>query len=132
MASLLELEQILQELREHPHALIQWHGWKIHLVLAQRSQFCLHTIVYCGDAYVPPGVREAVLLNPAAIGSSLRTSVRLDEQTHRVTLLHEATQPPVANRELAQILEEFSWVAERWWQYLNERDRRDLIYVIAR
>jgi hypothetical protein len=128
MTSQLQINHMIRELRVHRRTLVTLHGWKVVIEYSLQGGLLISTPIYQGDHYIPLGVREALHTNPLERSSLLRTHVTLNESAYMVTLHHTGREEDLSPG-FSEILEEFCWAAERWWLYLDERDRRDLVHI---
>lgn len=94
------------------------------------SKVSLQTPVYHGGNYIPKSVRQA--LSQKALfprQSEILTHLTIDEK-HFTVLLNYSGPLSESNRtSFKELLEEFSLIAEKWRDYLDEQDRNDLVYV---
>lgn len=124
-----QLNQMIHELKVYWKTDFLLHGWQLSIERSPKNGLIISTPVYRGDGYVPPAVRQAIQTEDFLEGGSpLRTYVLLDEAAYTVTLYYSGSTRDLS-ADFAELLEEFTWVAERWWNYLDERDRRDLIFL---
>lgn len=132
MNSQLQLSTIRSKLSAQHRVQVSLHGWDLLLELSQEKGLSISTPIYQGDQYTPPGVRQGIQGNPFEGMSHLRTHLTLDEESHTVTLHYRGGAGDLSEGALAPLLEEFSWTAEQWWRYLDDRDKRDLVYIMVR
>lgn len=132
MNSQLQLIAICSELSAQHRVQVSLHGWNLLLEFSQDKGLSISTLIYQGDQYTPPGVRQGLQGNPFEGMFHLRTHLTLDEESHTVTLHYRGGVEDLSERALAPLLDEFSWTAEQWWRYLDDRDKRDLVYIMAR
>lgn len=110
-------------------ALVSIHGWPLTIERPISGELFISTAVYKGDRYIPPSVRNALSGDPFEGVSHLPTHVSLDEPTYVVTLHYDGYPEDLREETLTPLLDEFSWNAEQWWRYLDDHDRRDLVYL---
>lgn len=132
MNSQLQLSTIRSELNAQHRVQLSVHGWNLLLELSQEKGLSISTLIYQGDHYTPPGVRQGIQGNPFKGISHLRTHLTLDEESHTVTLYYRGGVEDLSQDALAPLLDEFSWTAEQWWHYLDDRDKHDLVYSRVR
>lgn len=129
MTTQMQLMTIIRELNMHRKTYVSVHGWEILVESVPDHGLRISTPIYKGENYIPPGVRAAILSPVLETHSHLRTHLSLEEDLFTVHLHYQGGPEDLLQASLAPILEEFSWVAEQWWQHLDDRDKKDLVYV---
>ncbi len=104
----------------------------IQLALVEDGQsIVLTALIYSGDGYIPPSVRDSINKEVA----TKQISFVIDEKTHQIYLRHLQnifSWQLLNQQEFFSILETFSESVEKWRLLLDQKDRNDLIYVTSK
>lgn len=124
------LHPIIEAVHHRGQSIFSLHGWDLSIACSTEEGLYIETSVYQGEHFIPPSVRSAVDTQPNHnIHSFLPTLLRLDEEDSQVLLHYNGNATDLTMMRFNAVLEEFAWVAEQWWTYLNERSRGDLVYI---
>lgn len=93
------------------------------------SKLHLSTLVYRGDKYIPPSVREAVHFHLETPYSQIHTWLSVDEELFQITLHHIGNFSNIGVDELQEITSEFEDAAFKWREIFEEKDRQDLVHI---
>ena len=93
------------------------------------SKLHLSTLVYRGDKYIPPSVREAVHFHLETTYSQIHTWLSLDEELYQITLHHIGNFSNIGIDELQEITSEFEDAAFKWREIFEQKDRQDLVHI---
>jgi len=94
------------------------------------SKLSLQTSVYQGGNYIPKSVRSNVSQKAVSpIPSEIITFLTIDEPQFQINLNYLGRLDAVTKTGIKELLEEFTIVADRWRDYLDEQDRNDLVRV---
>lgn len=109
---------------------IRLGGSDINVRLQDKERMSLTASVYEGGNYIPESVRKCVG-GKVPFDGWIPTRLIIEEDKYQIVLdYNESIQadPQI----LKDLLEEFSWQADEWRLYLEEHDKRDLVYIYAR
>lgn len=98
-------------------------------VLDNATKISLSSIVYFGGNFIPKSVRKAITLTPAFEKDHIKTTLTVDEDAFSVSLSYLGSLETLNKRMFVDHIEEFSWLADEWRLYLDERDKNDLVHV---
>jgi hypothetical protein len=91
----------------------------------------LSTVVYHGDRFIPPSVRQAVHYHLETPYSRIHTWLHVDEELYQITLHHIGSFSNDVD-ELQEVASEFEDAAIKWREIFEERDRQDLVHIPMR
>lgn len=127
-----DLKRLFRKLIRQFSAKINIFGSDININFFEHaSKIQLSTPVYLGTNYIPSSVRSCIA-QTSPFGHSLKTSFFIDEDNYRIILNFAG---PLDHTEVSlfeETIEEFGSLASEWKSLLDERDKRDLIYVYQR
>lgn len=126
------LHPIIEAVHHRDQGTYSLHGWELSIAYSIEEGLCIETAVFQGEHFIPLSVRAAVHSRPSTIHPSLQVVLRIDEEESRVILHYTGNRADVTTSGFNAVLEEFTWLAEQWWQHLDERSRGDLLYVHVR
>lgn len=99
-------------------------------VFDNSSKLVLTTPVYFGGGYIPKSVRVGVSKTPPFDkNQTIRTTLSIDEENFRVFLKFVGTTETLNSERFVHLMEDFCYLAEEWRIYLDEHDKKDLVYV---
>ncbi|WP_041941950.1 hypothetical protein [Waddlia chondrophila] len=125
-----EINRLLQELSHAEQAQIYLNGFAVSVhMLECGSRLTLSTPVYCGGNYIPNSVRESLRKKAPFDRLDIQTFLEIDEEDFSIMLIYQGECAPSGYGGIVDLLEDFSWLAEKWRDYLDEQDKNDLIYV---
>lgn len=124
-----QLPGIIENLTEKCFAIVMIEGMLIRLSLLEDGDTLhLSTPVFYGDNYIPKSVKEALQSREVVSSELLKVSFRIDEDSYSVFL--NCQGPWIGNIDsVKEMLYEFSWLAEEWKQWLNEKGKGDLLPI---
>ncbi|MDP1879481.1 MAG: hypothetical protein Q8K60_00910 [Parachlamydiaceae bacterium] len=93
------------------------------------SKILISTSIYQGDNYIPGSVRHCINHKAPFSQMNMLTYISVDEKEFRIKLNYAGHEDFLSKENLTLLLEEFGSLAEKWRLYLDEHDKRDLIYV---
>lgn len=130
MTQQLQINTILKQLHIGQPVQVSLHGWPLLMECSREEELTISALVYRGENFIPFSVRDALKKNPFKESSSLKTYLTLNEEAYTITLHYQgnARDFPV----IEPLLDEFSWLTEQWWIYLDDQDRRDLVPLSVR
>jgi hypothetical protein len=134
MPVIQEYKKIYQKLMQESVAEIVVGGFNITIRIYDNARkFSLITDVYSGGNYIPKSVRECMTKHPNLTRDNpripLKTFVTLDEPNFRIYLNYLGLFEGMNNESFRSVMDDFSWQAEQWRIFLDENDKKDLIYV---
>jgi len=126
-----DLAKTYEELIKGGQSLLFSSGSDISLqALEGGSKFLLSTPIYFGADYLPGSVREAAKkIPPFDLHQTLLTSIKIDEEQFRVYLTYLGASLDLAQDKFKHTLAEFDYLASEWRIYLDEHEKKDLIWV---
>lgn len=95
----------------------------------EESTLALSTLVYDGGNYIPPSVRECLSRIAPFSKGHIPARLSVEEETYQIRLNYSGRMTRLTHDHLAEIIEEFEYLAEKWRYYLDEHGKRDLIHV---
>jgi hypothetical protein len=93
------------------------------------SKIHLSTLVYKGDNYIPPSVREASHFHLETPYSQIHAWLNVDEELFEISLHHIGNFSNIGIDELQEITSEFEDAAYKWREIFEEKDRQDLVHI---
>lgn len=96
------------------------------------ERLSLTASVYEGGNYIPQSVRKSVQGRTPFEGQWIPTKLVIEENEFRVILTYNGSRVGFNPQNFKDLLEEFSWQADEWRLYLEERDKHDLVHVYSR
>lgn len=125
-----EIKKLIRELLNADVAKVHLDGFNITIKTCdQRRRIALSTPVYSGGNYIPKSVRHCLSEKNPFSRYAMDTHLEIDENTFSVHLYYIDEMTPVTTTHFVDLLEDFSELAERWRQRLDEHDQNDLVYV---
>ena len=98
-------------------------------VLDGESKLILTTPVYFGGNFIPISVRNCLSLKSPFDQATIKTSLSVDDKNFSVYLNYLGSLDNLNHKGFSDLLEEFTWLADEWRLFLDERDKNDLIHV---
>lgn len=123
------LHSIIEVMRSQQQGVFSLHGWELAIAYSKEEGLSIETVVFQGQHFIPFAVRGALHSTPYSVQSSLRITPILDEEESRIIIHYTGNALDVSPMRFSAILEEFTWAAEQWWNYLDEHSRGDLVYA---
>ena len=126
-----DINKLMKELTQASIAMIEFGGSSITVKASDQSKISLSTPVYFGGNYIPKSVRACVKQTSPFQIYPIRTDLIIDEENFRIYLNYLGDLNALNNHHFIDVLEDFSSLAEKWREYLDEHDHNDLVYVTA-
>lgn len=124
------MDKLLNKLMSTDSAQIQMNGFAVTLnILDKGPKIFLSTPVYFGGNYIPKSVRGCVSQKAPFDRLNIQTRLEVDEEGFQINLCHEGNMALAGNNQLVTTLEDFSWLADKWRDYLDEHDKNDLVHI---
>ncbi len=125
-----EVKKLLQELGYADVAKIDLGGGSITVkAFDHGKKIFLSTPVYFGGNYIPKSVRSCLKQRAPFESFVIRTTLKVDEDHYSIHLNYIGDIETMTNQRLIGILEDFSGLAARWRDYLDEHDQNDLVHI---
>ena len=126
------VQDLILHLLHHRRVQIPVNGSDIRVALCPAEEtLALKTLIYQGSNYLPGSVRQSCMNEKQGPFSSLLTQLSVDEESFQVFLHYVGSTSELEQDSFLHLLEDFSHLAEQWRLYLDDQDRRDLVYVRA-
>lgn len=94
------------------------------------SKLLLTTPVYSGGNFIPKSVRQCLTRKAPFDDDRINTSLKVDEDKFQIDLNYTGSVDNCSNKQrFIDLIEEFSWLAEKWRDYLDEHDQNDLVHI---
>ncbi|MCB1112744.1 MAG: hypothetical protein H7A37_03925 [Chlamydiales bacterium] len=123
-----EMEKLFRTLLTKDSAQIYFCGSNLLIcIIDNASKLSVTTPVYFGNDYIPKSVRQCTENTPPFHSDSIKTFVTIDGD--QVTLRYLGKIDPLNNYKFRELLTEFCYMAEKWRDYLDEHDKKDLLRV---
>lgn len=125
-----DLQRLFQKLGQSSTVHFTVDGTDILIrVFDNASKIYLSTPVFSGGNFIPRSVRKC-LSEKAPFGhNDLKTYFTVDEEHFQVVLNYIGLLESIQNDGLKTQLEDFSYMAEMWHQYLEDHGKNDLVHV---
>ncbi len=128
-----DLKRLFDELKLLKSTHFSLNGFNISIkILEHPSKIYLGTTVYFGGNYIPKSVRNCVSRKAPFDHSFINTYLTIDENQFQVALNYTGDTDSLNAFKFRQLIEEFSYLAQEWQQFLDEHDKNDLVYVRAK
>ena len=125
-----EIKKMVMDLSKKNHAELELSGFTITVeTYEQHSWVSVSTTVYFGGDYIPPSVRKSVSDHPAFTRGAIEAELRIYEESFQIKLSYLGRLDGLDCPHFFQMIEDFRWLAEKWRDYLDERDKNDLVYI---
>ncbi|MFQ5753290.1 MAG: hypothetical protein ACE5HI_14965 [bacterium] len=127
-----EIQKILDELTLAESAKIDLGGSSITIkVFDNATKIFLSTPVYLGGNYIPKSVRNCLKQKAPFDTLNIRTTLEVEEEKFEIFLKFVGLVEQMTKQKFIDLLEDFSWLAEKWRDYLDENDKKDLLHIHA-
>lgn len=129
-----DVKKIFNELLSKDEGLffLQEYGITIQ-VLDNSTKFSLSIPIYVGENYIPKSVRAgAKQILPFQKTQTLKTTLTIVEENYCVFLHYLGATENFNSCQFIYVVEEFSFLADKWRIYLDDRDKNDLVYIHAK
>lgn len=128
-----EVKRLIKELGLTDIANIDLGGGKITVKSFDHGdKIFLSTLVYSGGNYIPKSVRNCLRHRAPFDSIFIRTTLKVDEDNFSVHLNYLGNMEMMNDHRLIGILEDFSGLAAKWRDYLDEHDENDRVYIPVR
>lgn len=128
-----EVKRLISELVNADVAQIDIGGSCITVKACEEgNKIFLSTPVYFGGNYIPKSVRYCLTHRAPFQSYSTQTTLKVDEDNFKVYLNHLGDIENMNKTRFIDLLENFSGLAERWREYLEEHDQNDLVHIPIR
>lgn len=125
-----ELRHLVEHLIHGELSTIFVFGNPINVSLTDHeTMVSLSAPVYEGGNYIPGSVRECLKVRAPFQSNLLKTFFKVDEDRFHISLNYSGTLDSLDQEGFKELLEEFGHLTEEWRLYLDDHDKRDLIYV---
>lgn len=125
-----EIQQLLHQLRRGNTVSIPFDDSIVIARFARdSSELSLSALIYNGNNYIPPSVRDCLSQKVSFLPPSMQTFFSVEEGSFQVTLHYLEEAEGITQEELQELVEEFGLIAEKWRLYLEDREKSDLVYV---
>ncbi len=128
-----KVNKVLHELSHSQFTEVEWNGSLVNLkIVADGNQIFISTPVYFGDNYIPKSVRKCLTQQILFAHVEIKTFLTVNETLFKITLNYIGNISEINQEEIKELLESFTWIAEKWRAILEENDKHDLIYIHAK
>src|SRR5688500_11269899 len=124
-----DLKKLFDELKLAKTTQFTVNGFSITVkILEHPSKLYLATTVYFGGNYIPKSVMNCLSQKAPFDNSNIKTYLTIDENHFQIALNFTGDITPLTSYKFKTIIEEFSFLAQEWQQFLDEHDKNDLVY----
>ncbi|MCB1113583.1 MAG: hypothetical protein KDK62_02380 [Chlamydiia bacterium] len=133
MLSINELKSLITDLQQNKVTEFSLAGSVVTLKVSDSNKAInLSAPVYWGGNFIPISVREAIKKRPPFDDRVIETYLTLDDEAFQV-ILHYDGQAQAAKPEVfGALMDEFGYLVDHWREWLDEKDRDDLVHVVNR
>lgn len=125
-----KLKRLYEELAKSEVSHIELAGSVITVRIYDRfSKLTLSAQVYHGNNFIPKSVRDCISNVAPFTSEEIKTYTTLDEGHSEIFLNYIGTMDSMSRQQFVSVLEEFGYLADKWRWYLDDHDKKDLIYV---
>lgn len=125
-----DLKRLLSDLAKNRSTQVSFAGSTIMIhVSEENDRLELTTPVYWGGNYLPHSVRNCLTQRAPFDEKIIQTTLTLDEEKFEITLKYKGLISEVNEVEFNLLMEEFSFLANGWREWLDQHDKNDLVYV---
>jgi arginyl-tRNA--protein-N-Asp/Glu arginylyltransferase len=125
-----DLKRLFDHLNQNEVAKLQIGESVIDLyLLDSNSKISLQTQVYNGGNYIPKSVRKCITQKAPFDQGWMKPTLTIDEDRFQIFLNYTEFTHELNGEKFVDLLEEFSWQADEWREYLDEHDKHDLVHV---
>lgn len=123
-----EIRKIFSDILHNKHVELSLMG---SVITAEPEEKNIHLSapVYWGGNYIPQSVRECLKQRLPYDHSTIRTFLTVSEEKFEITLNFMDELSSLKAEDFMVILEEFSYLANEWREWLDRHDKNDLVYV---
>lgn len=129
-----QIVKILTEVNRNNCSSFECNGFTVLIkTFDEGTKISLSTLVYQGDQFIPYSVRASISRGQIpTYHSTVRTSLSVIEKEYQVFLKYLGKTCHLTEESFSYLLEEFCYIAGKWRDYLDEKDRNDLVYARIR
>lgn len=127
-----DLNKLLGELSQSSNAKIQLNGFPISIKMIESHCLYLTTPVYYGGNYIPKSVRGCVNQKAPFDHLGIKTTLVIDEENFSISLNYRGLLELNSGESFVTLIEDFTWLAAKWREYLDEHDKLDLVHMPVR
>lgn len=121
-----DIKKLLSDLNHYHVAEISYAGSNLTLKIWEEGRkLSLSAPVYWGGNYIPPSVRACMKKRAPFDEGLIATFLTVDEERFEITLNYVGALVP----QLGELVEEFTFLASQWREWLDEHDKNDLVHV---
>lgn len=125
-----DLKKLFNQLIHDEVAQITLGGSDISIHMFERgAKLSLATPVYFGGNFIPKSVRKCISQKAPFDQSIINTNLTVDENSYQIRLNYMGSMNNLNTQEFVNLLEEFSFLADEWRNFLDENDKNDLVHV---
>lgn len=126
----LNTDRLAQELKLFGRGEILCYGGLVQGKISEAGdEVSLTALLFSGSNYIPHSIRSCLKVSPPMPVSAIITYITVDESEFEICLKWEGSSSLVDSHEFSSIVSEFGTIAEEWRLYIDENDRRDLVYA---
>ena len=123
-----DIKKIFSDLIHHHSAEISYAGTTLSLKIWE-DKLSLTAPVYWGGNYIPKSVRECIRKKPPFDEGVILTTLHLNEEKFEITLAYQGSNLQLNKSRFVDLIEEFSFLANEWREWLDQHDKNDLVHV---
>lgn len=125
-----DLKKLFSELNRNSQAELSLAGSVITIKVWDGGQkLYLSAPVYWGGNYIPKSVRSCLAKRAPFDEKVILTSLAVDEAKFEVTLVYQGSTVYLDGEKFNDLLQEFSFLAAEWREWLDQHDKNDLVHV---
>ncbi len=98
-------------------------------IVDDSSKIILSSTVYHGTSYIPKSVRSSLTNKKSLFNPHIRTFLTIDESRYCIFLNYIGHSNSITDNDLTKLIHDFGGIAEKWRNYLDENDKRDLLPI---
>lgn len=133
MLTISELKHLISELSIRKVTEISFAGSTITLKIENDGKdIRLSAPVYVGENYIPLGVREAIDKKVPFDEKIIQTALTVDEPRFAIFLEYRGDAHAIKPEVFGALMDEFGYLVDHWKEWLDERDKKDLVHVVNR
>lgn len=127
-----DIKKLFQQLIHDEPVHVQVNGSDFLVrIFDNSSKLFISTPVFKGGNFIPQSVRNVLNKKvPFQRDDQIKTYLTVDDNRYQVHLNYIGKVEDAVKSELFKdLLEEFSWLAAQWIEFLDEHGKQDLIHV---
>ena len=102
---------------------------EVELQAAEQGRITMLAAVFQGMTYIPKAVRLCLKTRGPCEGLELKAALLVDEANFKVNFIYQCEVEKLTEQQFADVLEEFSWQAEEWHNYIEQHGEGDLVPI---